>query len=193
VLVNPGEANTEEVQSKPLPLRALLTPKVLTITASYATMGLFRIAFISILPVFYATPIRLGGLSLEPPRIGAVLAASSTAQVIFQLVFYARLHDHFGAKAMQITGISSSIPIVILFPVINTLARAHGIGLAVWLCVAIQLALTISLTMCYRMLIQYFMCPTELRRTHSLLSIIRQSSCSQSCVARSYQWNRPYG
>ncbi|KAG2144760.1 major facilitator superfamily domain-containing protein [Suillus cothurnatus] len=136
VLVNPGEANTEEVQSKPLPLRALLTPKVLTITASYATMGLFRIAFISILPVFYATPIRLGGLSLEPPRIGA-------------LVFYARLHDHFGAKAMQITGISSSIPIVILFPVINTLARAHGIGLAVWLCVAIQLALTISLTMCY--------------------------------------------
>jgi MFS family permease len=149
VLVNPGEANTEEVQSKPLPLRALLTPKVLTITASYATMGLFRIAFISILPVFYATPIRLGGLSLEPPRIGAVLAASSTAQVIFQLVFYARLHDHFGAKAMQITGISSSIPIVILFPVINTLARAHGIGLAVWLCVAIQLALTISLTMCY--------------------------------------------
>ncbi|KAG2034131.1 major facilitator superfamily domain-containing protein [Suillus americanus] len=144
VLVNPGK-----VQSKPLPLRALLTPKVSTVTASYATMGLFRIAFSLVLPVFYATPIELGGLSLDPPRIGAILAASGAAQVIFQLVFYARLHDRFGAGPLNITGISSSIPIVILFPVINTLARVHGIGLAVWLCVAIQHALTISLTMCH--------------------------------------------
>ncbi|KAG1891218.1 major facilitator superfamily domain-containing protein [Suillus subluteus] len=149
VLVNPGEANPGEVQSKPLPLRALLTPRVSAVTASNATMGLFRIAFNSVLPIFYATPIERGGLSLDPPRIGVILAASSAAQVIFQLVFFARLHDHFGAGAIYITGISSSIPTVILFPVINILARAHGIGWAVWLCVAIQHALTISLIMCY--------------------------------------------
>ncbi|KAG1877910.1 MFS multidrug-resistance DHA1 sub-family [Suillus subalutaceus] len=136
VPVNPGE-----VQSKPLPLRALLTPRVSAVTASNATMGLFRIAFNSVLPIFYATPIERGGLSLDPPRIGVILAASSAAQVIFQLVFFARLHDHFGAGAIYITGISSSIPTVILFPVINILA--------LWLCVAIQHALTISLIMCY--------------------------------------------
>ncbi|KAG2038921.1 major facilitator superfamily domain-containing protein, partial [Suillus americanus] len=149
VLVNPAEANPGEDRSKPLPLRALLTPNILTATASCATTGLFHIAFDSVLPVFYATPIELGGLSLDPPRIGAILAASGVAHGIFQLVSYARLHDHFGARAIQITGISSGIPIVILFPAINALARANGIGLAVWQCVAIQLALTISLTLCF--------------------------------------------
>ncbi|KAG1887040.1 MFS multidrug-resistance DHA1 sub-family [Suillus subluteus] len=109
---------------EPLPLRVLLTPKVSTATASCVTTGLFHISFNSVLPVFYATPLNL-------------------------LVFYARLHDHFGGGAIQITGVSSGIPSVILFPVINALARAHGIGLAVWLCVAIQLALTISLTLCF--------------------------------------------
>ncbi|KAG1818713.1 major facilitator superfamily domain-containing protein [Suillus subaureus] len=149
VLVNPGEANPGEARSTLLPLRALLTPKVATVAANYATTGLFHVAFSSVLPVFYATSIELGGLSLDPPRIGAILAAQGAAHGIFQLVFYARLHDHFGAGAIHFTGVSSGIPIVILFPVINALARAHGVGLAVWLCVATQLALTISLIMCY--------------------------------------------
>lgn len=149
VLVNPGEAGPEEVQSKSLPLRALLTLKVSTVTASYASMGLFHISFNSVLHVFYATSIEHGGLSLDPPRIGAIIAASGAAHVIFQLVFFARLHDRFGAGALNITGISSGIPIVILFPVINALARAHGMCLVVWLFVVIQTALTVSLTMCY--------------------------------------------
>ncbi|KAG1819413.1 major facilitator superfamily domain-containing protein [Suillus variegatus] len=148
-------ANPGEVQSKPLPLRALLTSKVLSVTASYATMGLFHMAFNSVLPVFYATPIELGGLSLDPPRIGVLLAASGIIQGIFQLLFYARLHDRFGARAIYITGVSSGIPIVILFPVINALARAYGIGMAVWLCVAVQLMLKTSLIMCFPSMILF--------------------------------------
>ncbi|KAG0708449.1 MFS multidrug-resistance DHA1 sub-family [Suillus ampliporus] len=148
-LASSGEANSEsEVPSKPLPLRALLSSKVLTVTASYVTMAVLYMAFNSILPVFYATPIELGGLSLDPPRIGAILAVSGLAHGAFQVLFYARLHDRFGAGAIQITGVSSGIPIVILFPVINALARAHGVGLAVWLCIGVQHALTTSLMMC---------------------------------------------
>ncbi|KIK41060.1 hypothetical protein CY34DRAFT_13312 [Suillus luteus UH-Slu-Lm8-n1] len=147
--VDPGETNPEEVQSKPLSLRALMTPKVSTVTAIYATTALFHIAFSTVLPVFYATPIELGGLFLDPPRIGVILAASGVAHGIFQIVFYARLHDYFGARAIHVAGVCSGIPIVILFPVINALARAYGIGLAVWLFVAVQLALTTSLIMCY--------------------------------------------
>ncbi|KAG1858621.1 MFS multidrug-resistance DHA1 sub-family [Suillus tomentosus] len=147
VIVDP--ANPGEVQSKPLPLRALLTSKVLSVMASYTTMGLFHMAFSSILPIFYATPIELGGLSLDPPRIGALLAASGIIQGIFQLLSYARLHHHFGARTIYITGVGSGIPIVILFPVTNALARAYGIGMAVWLCAAIQLTLKTSLIMCF--------------------------------------------
>ncbi|KAG1798088.1 major facilitator superfamily domain-containing protein [Suillus plorans] len=148
-IVDPGEADPGEVQSKPLSLRALLTSKVVNVTANYVTMALFHMAFNSVLPVFCATPIELGGLSLDPPRIGALLAAQGVVHGIFQLLFFARLHDRFGARAIHIAGVTSGIPIAILFPVINALARAHGIGMAVWLCVAVQLALSISLIMCY--------------------------------------------
>ncbi|KAG2146249.1 major facilitator superfamily domain-containing protein [Suillus clintonianus] len=142
-------ANSEDVSSKPLPLCALLTPKVLIVTASYVTMALFYMAFSSILPVFYSTPIELGGLSLDPPRIGAILAASGVAHGIFQLLFYARLHDRFGAGAIHIFGVGSGVPIIILFPVINALARVHGLGLAVWMCIGVQHVLATGLVMCY--------------------------------------------
>jgi len=150
------EADSGEVTSRPLPLRAMLTPKVLSVTASYGTMALFHVAFMSILPVFYATPIELGGLSLDPPRIGAILGASGLTIGAFQMFFFARVNDRFGTKTVHTTGILSGIPIVILFPVINALARAHGIGWAVWLAIWVQLTLTVSLLMCYRMSIQYF-------------------------------------
>ncbi|KAG2147024.1 major facilitator superfamily domain-containing protein [Suillus cothurnatus] len=136
-----GEANPAEVPLKPLPLRASLTPKL-------CHYGHIYMAFNSILPLFYATPIELGGLSLDPPRIGAILAVSGIAHGAFQLLFYARLHDRFGAGAIYTAGVSSGIPIVILFPVINVLARVHGMCLTVWLCVAAQHVLTTSLMMC---------------------------------------------
>ncbi|KAG1786377.1 major facilitator superfamily domain-containing protein [Suillus plorans] len=149
VIVDSGEGSPGEVQPRPLPLRALLTPKVLSVIASYATMDLFQKGFNSVLPVFYATPIQLGGLSLDPPRIGALLAASDVIHGIFRLLFYTQLHDRFGARAIFITGVSSGIPIVILFPVTSALARAYGIGMAVWLCVVVQLALKTSLVLCF--------------------------------------------
>lgn len=147
-LTSSGEANSEEVLSKPLSLRASLTPRVLTVTASYVTMAVFYMALNSILPLFYATPIELGGLSLDPPRIGTILSVSGVAHGAFQLLFYAPLHNRFGAGAIHTTGVSSGIPIIILFPVINVLARIYGMGWAVWLCVAAQHVLTTSLMMC---------------------------------------------
>ncbi|KAG0704463.1 major facilitator superfamily domain-containing protein [Suillus ampliporus] len=148
-LASPGGANSEEVSSEPVPLRALLTPKVLIVTASYGTMELFYMSLYSILPLFYATPIELGGLSLDPPRIGTIFAISGFIHGTSQLLFYARLHDRFGAYAIHMAGLGSGIPIVILFPVINALARAHGMGLAVWMLIGLQLALIFILEMCY--------------------------------------------
>ena len=77
-------------------------------------MDLLQFAFASFLPVFYATPIELGGLSLDPPRIGAILATSGLVNGTFQLLFYARLHDRFGAGTIYTAGVGSGIPIVIL-------------------------------------------------------------------------------
>ncbi|KAG2146246.1 major facilitator superfamily domain-containing protein [Suillus clintonianus] len=143
------EANFEGVPSKPLPLRAVLTPKVFVMAANCSTVALLHIAYTSILPVFYATPIELGGLSLDPPRIGAILAVSGLANGTSQFFFFSRLQNRFGAGAINTVGVCAGVPIVLLFPVINALARTYGMGLAVWLSVGVQLALTPSLVMCY--------------------------------------------
>ncbi|KAG2146255.1 major facilitator superfamily domain-containing protein [Suillus clintonianus] len=143
-----GKPNAEEAP-KPLPLRAVLTPKVLTVVASNGTLSLFDIAVTTILPVFYATPIELGGLSLDPPRIGAIFATSAFVGGTFQIFFYARIHDRFGSYAILMAGLASGIPSVILLPVINALARAHGMGRAVWLAIAIQRVLLAIFGTCF--------------------------------------------
>ncbi|KAG2069717.1 MFS multidrug-resistance DHA1 sub-family [Suillus decipiens] len=148
-------ASPEELSPKPLALRAVLTPKVLTVTASNGALILFDVILFVILPIFYATPIELGGLSLDPPRIGAVFAASAFVCYTFQILFYARLHDHFGAYLILMTGLGSSIPIVISFPVINALARAHGMGWPVWLAISIQHMLMVILDMSFASMTLY--------------------------------------
>ena len=135
--------------SKPLPLRALLTPRVLVAILSYATFALFDIALRALIPVFYATPIDLGGLGLDPPRIGNILAVFGIVNGLFQVFFFARLHDRFGTKMLFTYGIATGIPTIIAFPMVNALGRAYGIGLIVWFAVGFQLSLSICLNMCY--------------------------------------------
>ncbi|KAG2359973.1 hypothetical protein BDR07DRAFT_1487623 [Suillus spraguei] len=120
------EANSEEISPKPLPLRSSTHPAI-----------------------FYATSIELGGLSLDPSRIGAILATSALFGNAFHVFFYSRLHDHFGAYAILMTGLASGIPVVILFPIINALAQAYGVGWAVWLAISIQHMLIAVLDLSY--------------------------------------------
>ncbi|KAG1848471.1 major facilitator superfamily domain-containing protein [Suillus subluteus] len=147
-LISSGEENSEEDPSKSLSLSAALTPKVLTIAANSGAVTFFIIAIDKLQPLFYATPIEFGGVSLDPPRIGVILATAGFADGIFQLLLYARLHDRFGARAIYMVGLGSGIPVIFLFPVINVLARAYGMNFAVWLAIGVQRALIIILDMC---------------------------------------------
>lgn len=135
--------------SKPLPLRALLTSRVLIATSNYATLALFDIALRSLIPVFYATPVDLGGLGLDPPQIGNILAVFGIVNGLFQVFFFARLHDRFGTKALFTCGTVLGVPITIAFPLISALGRTYGIGVKVWLAVGVQLALSIVPNMGY--------------------------------------------
>ncbi|KAG2064053.1 MFS multidrug-resistance DHA1 sub-family [Suillus decipiens] len=149
VLTDYEEADLEKISPTPLPLRAVLTRRVLTVAASNGTLILFHIAVNSILPIYYATSIELGSLSLDPPHIGAIFAISAFVGHTFQILLYARLHNHFGAYTVLMTSLVSGIPVVILFLVINALARAHGMDWVVWLAIFIQHMLMAVLDMSY--------------------------------------------
>ncbi|OAX35122.1 MFS multidrug-resistance DHA1 sub-family [Rhizopogon vinicolor AM-OR11-026] len=135
--------------SKSLSLRALLTSRVLIAMLNYATLALLDIALRTLIPVFYATPVDLGGLGLDPLRIGNILAVFGIVNGLLQVFFFARLHDRFGTKVLFTYGIAVSVPIIIAFPIINTLCLTHGIGVTVWFAVGLQLIISIPLNMGY--------------------------------------------
>ncbi|EIN04032.1 member of major facilitator multidrug-resistance DHA1 sub-family [Punctularia strigosozonata HHB-11173 SS5] len=135
----------------PLPFRALLTFPVLVSAANYASLSLVDIAFRAIQPLFLSTPIALGGLGLPPHRIGAILSAFGILNGLFQVLWFAKIHDRWGAKRVFIAGIASAIPVFALFPVINALARADPgrEGWLVWIAVAAQVVLSILISLSY--------------------------------------------
>jgi len=142
-------------EEAPLPLRALLVPPVLIAAGNYATLSLLDIAFRTSQPLFFATPIELGGLGLNPPQIGNILSIYGVVNGLFQIFFFADLHDRFGSKAIYTTAIVSAIPVILTFPSINALARSQGLNWMVWSLVGLQLALSMILNLGYSCIFIY--------------------------------------
>ncbi|EGN98724.1 hypothetical protein SERLA73DRAFT_181341 [Serpula lacrymans var. lacrymans S7.3] len=134
---------------EPLPLRALLIPRVIIAAGNYGTLSLLDIAFRAMQPLFYATPIELGGLGLPPASIGNILAVYGIINGLFTIFFFADLHDRFGTKAIFTVAIFSGIPTIMTFPVINMLARSQGLSLMVWSVVGLQVMLSVILNLAY--------------------------------------------
>ncbi|KAF9234231.1 MFS multidrug-resistance DHA1 sub-family [Melanogaster broomeanus] len=125
---NPQDLAKDD-DTRALPLRALLIPRVLIAAGNYATLSLLDIAFRAVQPLFYATPTELGGLGLDPPHIGNILAIYGVVNGLFQIFFFADMHDRFGSKAIYSVSMASGIPLILTFPVINCSGTSTGIKL----------------------------------------------------------------
>lgn len=148
-------ATNEDDENKPLPLRALLIPRVLIAAGNYAALSTIEIAFRGVQPLFYATPIELGGLGLDPPQIGNILATYGVLNGLFQIFFFANLHDRFGSKAIFTVAVSSGIPFILTCPLINALARAYGLNWAVWCMIGVQIICSMLLNLGYACIFIY--------------------------------------
>jgi Major Facilitator Superfamily len=142
------EDNRPEAE-RPLPLRSLLTPRVLIAGGNYASVSLVEIAFRAIQPLFLSTPIHLGGLGLPIPSIGTLLSVQAILGGIFQVFFFARIHDRWGSKKTFMVGVASAIPVFVMFPVANAFARTQGYGIAVWTAIGIQIIAGLSFGLCW--------------------------------------------
>jgi len=83
----------------------------------------------------------MGGLGLDTPTIGTILAVQGMANGLLQALIFAKLHDLMGAKKLLLFAVASSLPMVALFPVLNTLARSSCAMQSIWSLVALQAAL----------------------------------------------------
>ncbi len=144
-----GSQEAPNGAEKPLGLRSLLTYEVVVAAANYASLSLVDIAFRAIHPVFLSTPIAMGGLGLSPPSIGKLLSSVGILNGIFQVCFFAKIHDHWGSKRVFIGGLVCSLPAFALFPVINLLARHQGYSFAVWAAVGAQIVIFVVLNISF--------------------------------------------
>ncbi|KAG1733578.1 major facilitator superfamily domain-containing protein [Suillus paluster] len=142
-------AQCANADSKPLPLRSLLIPKVIIAAGNYAALSLLDIAFRAVQPLFFATPLELGGLGLDPPRIGNILAIYGVINGLFQIFFFADLHDRFGSKTIYSAAMAAAVPMIITLPILNAVARVQGLSLTVWVIVGLQLVLSMILNLAY--------------------------------------------
>ncbi|OAX43208.1 MFS general substrate transporter [Rhizopogon vinicolor AM-OR11-026] len=143
------------INNKPLPIRALFVRRVLVAIGSYAGIALIDIAIRTVQPVFYATPISLGGLGLDPPTIGTILAAQGIVNGLVQPLIFPKLHDLMGARHLFLFAVAGALPMIALFPVMNTLARLSGVHSGVWSLVGLQVALLSFTSFAYGITFMY--------------------------------------
>ena len=137
-----------------MPLRGLLTRDVVVASANYSFLALVDISFRALQPLFFSTPIALGGLGLDPPAIGTILSFFGILNGVFLVFFFSRMTDYFGVKRVYLMGISASVPCFSLFPVINHLARnsvegSGELGAEVWVAVGLQVIMGVLICSCY--------------------------------------------
>ena len=141
-------ASTDDAE-KPYPLHQLMTQRVLLSVINYVTLSLVDIAFRTIQPLFFSTPVESGGLGLAPPSIGNILASFGALHGIYQLICFPRAHSLWGTKRVFLGGLCCAIPMFALFPIMNTLARVYGVGPVVYSVVALQVLFALGMTSCY--------------------------------------------
>ncbi|KAL4066073.1 major facilitator superfamily domain-containing protein [Scleroderma yunnanense] len=129
-------------RESPVPFRELLVAPVLVAAGSYASFALLDMAFRTVFPVYLSTPITMGGLGLNPSVIGTILALTGLGNGVFQILFFARLHDWLGAKILFLVTSLSFLPGIVLLPIINRVAQVYGLNRLIWLLFGIQILLT---------------------------------------------------
>ncbi|KAL4078833.1 major facilitator superfamily domain-containing protein [Scleroderma yunnanense] len=130
-----------DCSKKPLSFRELLIAPVLVAAGSYASFAILDISFRTVLPVYLATPLELGGLGLDPPVIGTILAIIGISGGVFQLLFFPPLHNRLGGKNLFLMAISLFLPIAALFPITNRVGQKQGLNNLVWFLVGLMIFL----------------------------------------------------
>jgi hypothetical protein len=121
---------------------------VLTI-ADYLWLSFLDIVIRALQPLFFATPIRLGGLGMSPTMIGLYLGILGPLDAAVQELFFAKIFRHLGLKKLFITNLFYLVPLAATFPVINHFAQEWGLSLAIWTFIVLQFMINCVTDMSY--------------------------------------------
>ena len=140
------------MDDKPLPLRKVLTYPVILTIFNYVVVAFLEISVLALLPLFLAMPLDIGGLNFSPSIIGYIMGLLGLADAIFQAFWFSYIVRRWGERKTLIAAISTFIPIFLIFPLINFIARGWGpLSLGVLLLIGLLLALIILMDLAFGM------------------------------------------
>ncbi|KAG1740051.1 MFS general substrate transporter [Suillus lakei] len=110
-----------------IPMRSLLTPTIVIPIANYTMVSILDISLRTLMPLFFSTPMYLGGLGLAPSSIGLWLALFGIVGGLLQALFFAKIVDWIGPKRLFCVAVSCFPPVMLVFPIMSWLVQARGI------------------------------------------------------------------
>ncbi|KAL1716993.1 major facilitator superfamily domain-containing protein [Schizophyllum commune] len=134
----------------PPALRELLTFPVVISIANYVALAFIENMELSLIPLFLAMPLKIGGLGLTPAQIGYILGSYGVATSAFQALLFARITRKLGARTVFVIGMASFIPMTLGFPIMSVMARAWGgVTMGVWFMVGMLVLMLCVMDLAY--------------------------------------------
>jgi hypothetical protein len=185
--------SAEDINRKPSPpLRNILTSRVVIAVASYGCIALVDNAFSATWPLFFSTPIELGGLGMPISTIGKIFSISGILNGVVQMLFFAQVHDYWGSKTVCRAGIALMFPAIAAFPLMNHIAKTEGLNMTVWFLIALQIVLVTGVPFLYgtRILSFYRWVTPNSGHLRSNLYLY-WGGITKSNISRCYIWVEP--
>lgn len=126
-LSSAGKKAHSQSTGEPHRIRDLLTPPVISAATNYAMLALLNVSFSAIRPVFYSSPPSVGGLGLNPPRIGLIMSLSGILSGVASVLLFAPMNDRLGARNCLRIALTATMVMFASFAVILHLAKASNV------------------------------------------------------------------
>ncbi|KDR66566.1 hypothetical protein GALMADRAFT_147793 [Galerina marginata CBS 339.88] len=125
-------------QSYSPPLRELAVYPVIVVVANYTSLSFLIKCESALLPLFFAMPIDIGGLGFKPAQIGYILGAYSILATFILAFFFGPIIRFVGERRFFVLCISSHLLMWATLPIVHQFARHFGIGINVWVGIAVM-------------------------------------------------------
>jgi len=119
---------------------SFLTRGLLFTYLNFAALSFLDMGYFVLLPLFYSTSIPLGGLGLDPFRIGITFGTFGCINAVIQAKLLGPLIRRYGARKMYIVSCPSLFVCFTLYPVMRFLSQLSGrVDRFVIVCMMIQM------------------------------------------------------
>ncbi|KAJ7888283.1 major facilitator superfamily domain-containing protein [Mycena leptocephala] len=108
------------------PLRELFTRDVRIALLNHALLCFCDMAYDSLIPLVYSTPIAIGGLGLKPHNIGLIMGLCGFSNAVVQAAVGGRVIRHFGPRRVFNAAFCALACVFSLYPLLSVLARRAG-------------------------------------------------------------------